>query len=198
MPDAPPSQTLDVRVERLWSTCPVVEIGEPPAKAALPDEIVFIDGNDEPAVRLHIFYPAQEYHLKTRVEIWKGWIVAGFGARVVLVSQHEATQHTIALSDSQPSDSLDYFCRIESAPAHLLVSSGRRVFRIGAKADVLWKSPEVGLDGVIISTTNSAGIVHGSGEWDPPGGWRDFQLSLETGSLTPVGDGAGRAPPAGS
>ncbi|MCE9523034.1 MAG: hypothetical protein K8S25_11470 [Alphaproteobacteria bacterium] len=185
MPEAPSSHPCDVRIERLWPACPAVDIGERAATATLPDEIVFIDRNDEPALRLHIYYPAQEYHLKTRVEIWQGWIVVGFGARVVLVSLRDSTQHTIALSDSHPPVSLDYFCRIETAPAHLLVTSGRRVLRIDANAQLLWKSPHVGLDGVVISHTDSSGIVHGSGEWDPPGGWRDFQLSLETGLLVP-------------
>jgi hypothetical protein len=67
----------------------------------------------------------------------------------------------------------------------LLVSSGRRVFRIGDDGEVLWKSAEVGLDGVIISIVDESGVVHGSGEWGPPGGWRAFKLTIETGAPIP-------------
>lgn len=27
------------------------------------------------------------------------------------------------------------------------------------------------------------GVLRGAGEWDPPGGWRDFTLALATGDI---------------
>jgi hypothetical protein len=180
MPESLQSRNFNVRTEGLRSVVAPIHIGEAPAGQAMPDETVFIDDGDTPFMRLHIYYPAQEYHLRTEIDFWAGWIVVGFAGRVVLVSIHDGGQHTIALSDCQPPESLDYFCRMSCEADFLLVTSGRRVFRIGANGDVLWKSKEVGLDGVIAHWVCD-GVIHGSGEWDPPGGWVDFKLSLETG-----------------
>ena len=38
------------------------------------------------------------------------------------------------------------------------------------------------MDGVIIHDFYENKIL-GSGEWDPPGGWRDFTLDKQTGTL---------------
>jgi hypothetical protein len=181
MSESPSSHNFKVRSERLSSLVSPILIGEVPASPPMPDEIVFIDDGDTPFMRLHLYYPAEEYHLRTEIDFWAGWVVVGFAGRAVLISVQDGGQHTIRLSDCCPPDSLDYFCRISCEKDFLLVTSGRRVFRIGANGEVLWKSKEVGLDGVLAHWVCD-GVIHGSGEWDPPGGWIDFKLSLETGS----------------
>jgi len=42
----------------------------------------------------------------------------------------------------------------------------------------------LGIDGIIVAST-SDGVISGEGEWDPPGGWRPFRLSLATGVPAP-------------
>jgi hypothetical protein len=64
----------------------------------------------------------------------------------------------------------------------LLVCSGRRLVHLGALGTVLWTSPELGVDGVLVSQV-SATVIEGQGEWDPPGGWRDFRVDLNRGEL---------------
>ncbi len=172
---AEPSKT-DVRT---------LDVGAPDAGRAQPDEMIFIDRDGEPFLRVNLFYPPQDYHSRTGVEIWRDWLVVGFGARVALVSLSGDARRVLALSETEPPDSLDYFCQIEATAAHLFVTSGRRVFRLGEDGEMLWKSAEVGLDGVLVWSDDEAGIVHGSGEWDPPGGWRDFRLAIETGLQIP-------------
>ncbi|HSH94423.1 MAG TPA: hypothetical protein VK968_09780 [Roseimicrobium sp.] len=180
MPDASQTGDFQIRTERLWSSVAPIIIGECPGEPGIPDEIVFIDRGQEPFMRLHIHYPPLEYHLKTEAKIWGGWVVVGFAGRVVLVSIHDGVRREIALSDVTPPDSFDYFCQLFSDDDVLLACSGRRIFRIGADGGILWKSDELGLDGVLVHHVDSTAIS-GNGEWDPPGGWRPFTVSPDTG-----------------
>lgn len=180
MPEASQPDDFQIRTERHGSSVALVKIGECLDETRMPDEIVFIDRGQEPLMRLHIHYPTQEYHLKTEARIWGGWLVVGFAGRVVLVSIHDGAQREIALSDVTPPCSFDYFCQLFSDGDVLLACSGRRIFRIGAHGEVLWKSDELGLDGVLVHQVDSTGIS-GEGEWDPPGGWQPFTVALDTG-----------------
>ena len=128
MPEACQPGDFQIRTERLWSSVAPIAIGECPVEPGMPDEIVVIDRSQEPFMRLHIHYPPLEYHLRTEVKIWSGWVVTGFAGRVVLVSIHDGLQRTIALSDVSPPDSFDYFCQLFSDDDVLLACSGRRVF----------------------------------------------------------------------
>ena len=53
---------------------------------------------------------------------------------------------------------------------------------ISKNASIRWQNKNLGIDGVIINDFTNDKIA-GSGEWDPPGGWRTFILDNRTGSL---------------
>ena len=53
---------------------------------------------------------------------------------------------------------------------------------INKNASIIWQNKNLGIDGVIINDFTN-GKIAGSGEWDPPGGWRNFILDKQTGSL---------------
>jgi hypothetical protein len=170
-----------IRIERIDPSIDPVMLGDLPTDDRFPDEMVFIEEEGQPPMRLHIFLPEVEYHLKTAVMTWRRWVVVGFACRVVLISRDTGRQVSISLSDDERPQSFDYFCQIQCAHDFLLVSSGRRVFRIDCDGKVLWRSDELGVDGVLIHDVAADGIVYGAGECDPPDGWIDFKLSLETG-----------------
>lgn len=52
---------------------------------------------------------------------------------------------------------------------------------------ILWKNHELGIDGVVIHEFGESEIF-GRGEWDPPGGWKDFVLDKTTGAHKKVWD----------
>lgn len=54
---------------------------------------------------------------------------------------------------------------------------------IDKNGNVCWANAELGIDGVIINefTDNK---ISGSGEFDPPGGWKDFLIDRTTGNKT--------------
>ena len=89
--------------------------------------------------------------------------------------------------EPEPPSLFDYFCQIVCEPDALLVASGTRIVRIGADGAVLWKSGDLGVDGVLIHDVD-ADTVSGDGEWDPPGGWEPYEISLATGALLSGGD----------
>ncbi|WP_340608121.1 hypothetical protein [Xenorhabdus bharatensis] len=65
---------------------------------------------------------------------------------------------------------------------NFLVTSFAYTFFVNIHTGIIWKSPRCAIDGVIINDIRD-NIIYGSGEWDPPGGWRDFSLSLRDGSF---------------
>jgi len=51
---------------------------------------------------------------------------------------------------------------------------------IDRSTSLRWHNNRLAIDGVIINDFTENSII-GSGEWDPPGGWRDFIINRQTG-----------------
>jgi hypothetical protein len=62
------------------------------------------------------------------------------------------------------------------------VTSARGVYCVDKKGELNWQNTGLGIDGVTIDKFEDKFIL-GSGEWDPPGGWRAFKLNKLTGEL---------------
>ena len=172
--------TFTIRIERASSYPIDIAIGESGA-GGMPDEFVVVDGADAPFMRIGVYHPVDEYQLRTEALAWAGWIAVGFASRVVLISIDDRSQRMIVLSDKRPPTLADYFCQLNACPECLLVCSGRRLFRIDLDGSVAWTSGELGVDGVLVHSV-ADGVVSGSGEWDPPGGWLPFAISLRSGT----------------
>lgn len=61
-----------------------------------------------------------------------------------------------------------------------LVATYSYVFLVHITEGIIWKSDRCAIDGVTISAVEDD-VIYGDGEWDPPGGWEPFRLSLKTG-----------------
>ena len=73
-----------------------------------------------------------------------------------------------------------YFGYFYPGDEWLIIASGYRLLLIGPTGGLVWKTEELGLDGVIVDSIEGD-LIHGKGERDPPGGWRPFQVRLDTG-----------------
>jgi hypothetical protein len=104
---------------------------------------------------------------------WKHWIVIGIGHHLYLVPLTADNPSTLDLDD--------YFGHLYSLDHCLLVASGQRLFCVSTNGIVKWSSPVLGIDGVVVSRVWD-GIIDGEGEWDPPGGWKAFRITLDSGS----------------
>ena len=63
----------------------------------------------------------------------------------------------------------------------VLVASAEYLHRFTDSGEEIWKSPPVGIDGVTVAAIEYP-IIRVSGEWDPPGGWVDMQIHMESGA----------------
>lgn len=73
-----------------------------------------------------------------------------------------------------------YFGSLYPAEGYVLVASAQRLIRLQPDGSVAWTSDPLGIDGVVVEEIVD-GIIKGSGEWDPPGGWCPFRLAVDTG-----------------
>jgi len=75
-----------------------------------------------------------------------------------------------------------YFSNLYSYGNRVFVTSARSVYCFEKQGLLIWKNNNIGIDGVLIEKFTDHQI-YGSGEWDPPGGWRDFVLDIKTGDI---------------
>ncbi len=62
------------------------------------------------------------------------------------------------------------------------ISSSSRLFCFDSDCELVWKSEEIAVDGVIVNDFSETALSV-SCETDPPGGWISCQLSLYNGEL---------------
>ncbi len=62
----------------------------------------------------------------------------------------------------------------------VLVVSASELLSFSSGGVLQWRTSELGIDGVVVESVK-ADVVKGSGEWDPPGGWKAFNVSARTG-----------------
>jgi len=73
-----------------------------------------------------------------------------------------------------------YFGSFKIADTDLLIATASQILCFGPNGEMKWASAQLGIDGVLIEDLKN-GVISGTGEWDPPGGWKPFRISIETG-----------------
>lgn len=73
-----------------------------------------------------------------------------------------------------------YFSGLAIHEGCFYVAGAGSVYCINKRGETVWQNNNLGVDGVRISHI-ADNQLRGSGEWDPPGGWREFVLDLTTG-----------------
>jgi hypothetical protein len=116
---------------------------------------------------------------KAQAIFWQGWFAFGFGSRALLLREQGGAPLGVGLGC--------YFEEFITGEDYLLAISGQGIVRLDAAGAVVWRNDALAVDGVIVFDVED-GAIDGQGEWDPPGGWRDFLVSLETGETLPPED----------
>ena len=75
-----------------------------------------------------------------------------------------------------------YFGHLYPDKDLLYVADAGGIYCLTTSGGIVWENLNLGIDGVIITRFENKKI-YGSGEWDPPGGWREFILEKQTGLL---------------
>jgi len=125
--------------------------------------------------RLTIYEIRYEYHCSPfkQAEALKNIIVVGYEGHCYLFDIENKTQLT-ALKLS------GYFGHIYLENEFIYVTDANGLYCLNQNGAKLWSNNKLGIDGVIINDFRSSEI-YGSGEWNPPGGWKDFVIDKKTG-----------------
>jgi hypothetical protein len=149
-----------------------VRLGQVPTGRGTADRFVAVETDEGPVLRVDLYQSGEECFAFEEVRLWSGFVVVGWGHRVYLVELLTRAVSAIELSS--------YFGHLYAAEQWLLVASAERLFRVEPDGSILWRSEALGIDGVVVHQVADE-VVRGEGEWDPPCGWRSFQVSLSTG-----------------
>jgi hypothetical protein len=155
-----------------WMRAPAVAVGRVPSEGAGRTVLVTVERDDEPLLRLdvHEHEPAQ-YAFQEAI-VWRDVVVVGFGGHVHLVWLERRSVVSYAMSG--------YFGHLYPLPEQLLVADSQQLWCFDMAGTPMWKSERLGIDGVVVKRV-AGDVIEGDGEWDPPGDWRPFTLSLVSG-----------------
>jgi hypothetical protein len=172
-------EILENEVINQWNSVSGITIGKP-SNVEYQNIRVGIFKNDNKYLVLNI-YAYQECICFKSVEIIENTIVIGFGEQVYFfdVETQVLVSHKLDGYFGYiylPSD----FDLHENAFS-VIVASATSLHHYTRQGNELWKSELLGIDGVIINSVNPP-VIHASGEWDPPGGWKDVAINSGDGS----------------
>ena len=156
-----------------WRSLTPTRLGPVPTNEPTPDLFALITRDGIPERRIDL-YRTDEYYFRDQALIWGEWIALGFGERVYLVSLRAADARTIPLPG--------YFQDFHPRDEFLIILSGSGLTRIEPDGTVAWQRDSLAIDGTSVDRIVD-GVIHGSGEWDPPGGWRRFAIRVRDGQL---------------
>jgi hypothetical protein len=168
-------------IESPWTTMPPVRLGKVPAGLGTADLFVTISDDDRPLVRVDIYgdFSSETFTFQDAL-VWCERVFVGFGHRVFVIDPKTRLASEIFLDEV--GEGFGYFGDFYAGKDYLLVASGDSLLRLSSDGKVLWSAPNLGLDGVVVTSVQN-GTIQGDGEWDPPGGWKPFALRLDSGEL---------------
>ncbi|HYF66207.1 MAG TPA: hypothetical protein VD886_25485 [Herpetosiphonaceae bacterium] len=150
-----------------------IRVGRVPRHPPTPDLYVVAGDGERARLRVDVYGDAgAEAFCFTDAIRWRGWVVIGVGHQVHLVALDGQTTRRLPLGA--------YFGSLYPGETFLLVASATSLSCVAPEGELRRTSGMLGIDGVVIDEVRD-GIVCGEGEWDPPGGWVPFQVSLESG-----------------
>jgi hypothetical protein len=162
-------------IEEPWLSMEPVRIGRIPPGLGTPDMYVTVMDDNEPVIRIDVYgYHGEESYTFSDFVVWGGMVLVGYGHRLYMVRLDDISTLTFDLQG--------YFGSLHIEGDRLIVASESNLFRFEPDGTLLWKSDEVGLDGVVVEDIGTKTIT-GRGQWDPPGGWRPFTVNAENGKL---------------
>jgi hypothetical protein len=168
---------LRATIEAPWTALDPIDVGEVSSGRGTPSVYVTVQEDGEPVFRIDVHEHEPACYAFEAAIAWAGFVVIGFGSRVHFVSTRTRHATTIPLSG--------YFGYVYPQGDRLLVADASYLRCFDSDGALLWRSKELGIDGVVVSAV-ADGIIEGQGEWDPPGGWVPFRVDLVTGARVDV------------
>jgi hypothetical protein len=153
-----------------WRRMEPIRIGPMSRWMREPDGYVTIAQDSQPVARIDAYAECEGAFLE--LIVWRATVVFGWSDVVHLVDPVARRNQSVACDG--------YFGHLYPLDSQLLIASASELICISAEWKEIWRRGNLGVDGVVVNSV-SDGTIEGSGEWDPPGGWRPFRLDSETG-----------------
>lgn len=151
--------------------CEVISFGDF-TEPALSDNLT-IYHLDQPVTILHIRYSYATWDRKEAIKFFN-FIAVGLSGFFCLYNL--STKRFVLFIDLK-----GYFYSLSIANEYLLLAYHSGIYCITKFGEIKWHNFDVGLDGITIDEIKD-GKIYGSEQIDPPDGWSDFVLDLETGA----------------
>jgi hypothetical protein len=153
-----------------------LRLGKVPSGLGTADLFITISEGDQPLLRVDLYgETSSESYVSQDVIVWREHVFVGCGHTVHVIEPKKQMGRTISLGGT-----CAYFSAFHAGPEYLLVVSGEGVLRLDPDGEVLWKASDLAIDGVTVESIEG-GLIKGSGDWDPPGGYRPFVIRLDSG-----------------
>ena len=161
-------------IDGAWRSMEPLRVGNVPVTLGEPVVFVRVTREGEPYLRIDVHLGEGELG---PILLWDDLVCVASSTAVHLV---ELESREVATHEHG-----GWSVRLHATPTALLACTNDRVLCFDAGARCVWRSGAVGVDGVEIEDVRE-GMVLGTGDWDPPGGWRAFRLRLADGTPVPV------------
>ena len=163
-----------------WTAMQPLRLGKVPSGLPTADLFVTVSDDDSALLRVDLYGDSSDDVFTFQdALVWHDHVFVGFGNRVYAIDPKKQSASEIYLGPL-----LGYFGHFYASQGYLMVASGESLLRLAPDGTILWRTPNLGLDGVVVDSVEN-GVIQGRGEWDPPGGWRPFALRLDSGVLIP-------------
>lgn len=165
------SVSTSTTIDDPWADMEPVRVGAVPLGRGTPDLFVTVSRDGQPLLRIDVHAECFTGPFCEAI-VWKSFAVIGWNDVVHFIDVDSRLTRSIRCEC--------YFGSFRPLDETLLIADAARIVCVDDRAQQLWKSERVGVDGVVIDRIVD-GLVLGEGEWDPPGGWRPFRLLLASG-----------------
>lgn len=162
--------SFQTRLENPWRGMKPIRVGRVPAAETEPKCWVTVERDGTPLARIDPYSESDGPF--TELRAWGRFVVLGWAQTVHLVDPVSRQTRSIECDG--------YFGHLYPLDNRLLIATASALICLDEQGETVWRRGDLGLDGVVVEHVDG-GLVDGQGEWDPPGGWRPFRLSLATG-----------------
>jgi hypothetical protein len=162
-------------IDERWQSMQPIQVGVPHPGSARPDAYITVTQNGVPFALANAWEDRHSPYVFVGLLCWGRFVVFGWGSHAYLIDPQTRAVITVPCNG--------YFGHAYPFDQHLLIADADRLICFDIDGNKLWTSDYVGIDGVIVDEVRD-GTIYGQGEWDPPGGWRPFRVSLKTGEAT--------------
>ena len=151
-------------LESSWLSIEPVVLGLRPPHHPTPDAFLLVD-HPLGRFRFDVYY--DEIAMPPKAWIWNSIVIATTGSSLSLFDLRTGVTATT------PIDA--YVAGIYPYADVLFVTTASEIITFDEHLRPLTRHNDLGIDGVIIDKITDE-LIEGSGEWDPPGGWRPFSV----------------------